>query len=160
MLFRLSATVALLGSALAIAACGGDDDGGGVSQQDFAKQANKVCNDVERELNSLSTANAENAEDVANLIDDVIAKSRDAVDRLKQLEVPEGEAGQKAQDFVNTLEDELNEQAIPALEDLKDAVKKGDPTAAAKAAQEVQKLNDTKSNELAREAGATACASG
>jgi len=160
MLARISATIALLVSTLGVVACGGDDSGGGVSKEDFAKRANKVCNDVERELNSLSSGNAQNAEDVAKLIDNVIAKSREAVDRLKGLEVPEGDAGQKAEDFVNTLEDELDEGAIPALEDLKDAVKKGDQEAAAKAAQEIQKLSDTKSNELAREAGATDCASG
>src|SRR5215211_3988680 len=130
MLARISATIALLLSTLGVVACGGDDSGGGVSKEDFAKRANEVCNDVERELNSLSSGNAQNAEDVAKLIDNVIAKSREAVDRLK------------------------------ALEDLKDAVKKGDQEAAAKAAQEIQKLSDTKSNELAREAGATDCASG
>jgi hypothetical protein len=160
MALRLSATVAVLVSTVGFVACGGDDDGGGVSKQDFARQANRVCNDVERELDSLSSADAKSAEDVAKLIDDVITKSREAVDRLKALPVPQGDAGQKAEDFVNTLEDELDERAIPALEDLKDAVKNGDRAAAAKAVQDVQKLDETRSDELAREAGATDCASG
>jgi len=157
---KRSAAVALLVAALGLAACGDDDGGGDVSKQDFAKQANKVCNDVERELDSLSSANVESADDVAKLIDDVIAKSRQAVDRLKGLDIPEGDAGENAEDFVSTLEVELDDQAIPALEDLKDAVKEGDQAAAAKAGQQLQKLGETKSDRLAKEAGASDCAGG
>jgi hypothetical protein len=154
------AVLALLLPVLALAACGGDDDGGGgtSSERQFAERANKVCNDVERELDQLGGGNSAN--DIAELIDEVIAKSRDAVERLKALERPDGAAGKTAEEFVNALDTEIEDRAVPALEDLRDAVRDKDRKAAAEAGERLQELEGGKSDRLAGELGATACSGG
>jgi hypothetical protein len=155
-----TAALALLLPVLALSACGGDDDGGGrtSSEQQFAERANKVCNDVERELDQLG--GGDGANDIAKLIDEVIAKSRDAVERLKALERPEGAAGQTAEEFVSALDTEIEDRAVPALEDLRDAVREKDRQAAADAGKRLQELEGAKSDRLAGELGATACSGG
>jgi hypothetical protein len=155
------AVLALLLPVLALAACGGGDDagdGGTSSERQFAERANKVCNDVERELDQLGRGNSAN--DIAELIDQVIAKSRGAVERLKGLERPEGAAGKTAEEFVNALDTEMEDRAIPALEDLRDAVQEKDRQAAAEAGERLQELEGAKADRLADELGATACTGG
>ena len=157
-----TAGLLLLLPVLALAACGGDDggNGGSSSEQQFAERANKVCNDVERQLDELGGGNANSASDVAKLIDNVIVKSRGAVERLKKLELPEGAAGQTAEQFVSTLDEEIEDRAVPALEDLRDAIREKDRDAAADAGKRLQELEGAESDRLASELGATACSGG
>jgi hypothetical protein len=157
-----TAALLLLLPVLALAACGGDDggNGGSSSEQEFAKKANKVCNDVERELDELGGGNATSANEIAELIDNVIVQSRAAVERLKRIERPEGSAGETAEKFVNTLDDEIEDRAVPALEDLRDAIREEDRQAAADAGKRLQELEGAESDRLASELGATACSGG
>jgi hypothetical protein len=113
-----TAVLSVLLAALAMPACGGDDDGD-VSREDYADQVNRVCRDVERQLNELGIAEPQTRDEITQLIDDVIARSQAAVDRLQALERPGGDAGETADRFVDTLERELERQLLPALEDLK-----------------------------------------
>jgi hypothetical protein len=158
---RTTALLLLL-AVLTLAGCGGDNggNGGSSSEQEFAKQANKVCNDVERELDELGGGNATSANDIAELIDNVIVQSRAAVDRLKKLERPEGAAGETAEKFVNTLDEEIEDKAVPALEDLRDALREENQQAAAEAGKRLQELDGGESDRLASELGATACSGG
>jgi hypothetical protein len=153
--------VALLLAALVLPACGGADDGDGgdrVSREDYAQQVSEVCADVERELSELSIARPETSAEVSDLFDDVIAKSRAALSRLRALERPSGDAGETADRFVETLEGEFEAEALPALEDLGDAIRSGNREAAANAAERLARLENTESGRLARELGADACA--
>ena len=153
--------VALLLAALVLPACGGGDDGDGgdrVSREDYAQQVSEVCADVERELSELVNADPETSAEVTDLFDDVIAKSRAALSRLKALERPSGDAGETADRFVETLEREFEAEALPALEDLGDAIRSGNREAAANAAERLARLENTESGRLARELGADACA--
>ena len=153
--------VALLLAALVLPACGGGDDGDGgdrVSREDYAQQVSEVCADVERELSELSIADPETSAEVSDVFDDVIAKSRAALSRLKALERPSGDADETADRFVETLEREFEAEALPALEDLGDAIRSGNREAAANAAERLARLENTESGRLARELGADACA--
>jgi hypothetical protein len=152
-----TAVLAVLLAALALPACGGDDDGD-VSREDYAEQVNRVCRDVERQLNELGIAEPRTRDEITQLIDDVIARSRAAVDRLQALERPGGDAGETADRFVDTLERELEQQLLPALEDLKDAIQSADREAAADAAERLDVLQNTESDRFARELGADSCA--
>jgi hypothetical protein len=153
---RGTAVLALVLAALIPAACGGDEDG--VSRGDYAKRVNKVCHDAERGLRKLDIGSAETSAEVGALIDDVIAKSRAAVDRLKGLERPSGDAGDAANRFVATLEREFANEALPALDDLKAAIRSGDRGAAADAADRLSELENTESDRFARQLGADSCA--
>jgi hypothetical protein len=151
-----TAVLALVLAALALPACGGGDDG--VSREDYADQVDRVCNQAERDLNELDLRGARTSAEVTSLLDDVIVKSRAAVDRLRALERPSGEAGETAQRFVDTLQQEFEEQALPALEDLKRAIRTGDRAAAADAADRLSGLENARSDRFARELGADSCA--
>jgi CHASE3 domain sensor protein len=150
--------LAILLVSVGLAACGGDDDdsGGAPSKAEYANQAEKICRDTEKELENIGTG-AESPEEVANAIDKVIDQGRQAADDLVALERPEGEAGQTAEDFSEGFRSELNDQIVPALEDLQEALKKKDAQAVQAAAKKLQDLETSKSDAAAREIGATAC---
>jgi hypothetical protein len=102
--------------------------------------------------------NATSREEIVDAVDRVIEESRNAVDELAALERPEGEAGETAREFVNATRNEIEEQGIPALEDLRDAVESEDQEALEAAAQRLQDVNTDASNRAAKELGADACA--
>ena len=149
--------LAILLVSVGLAACGGDDDSGSApSKAEFANNAEKICRDTEKELESIGHG-AESPEDVAKAIDKVIDQGRKAADDLVALERPEGEAGQTAEEFSEGFRSELNDQIVPALEDLQAALEKKDVQAVQAAAKKLQDLETSKSDTAARELGATAC---
>lgn len=140
---------------LGIAACG-DDDGSAPSKEEFAKDANKICQDTEKEINKIGQG-ASSPDELGSAIDKVIAAAKDAANKLTDLERPDGDAGDTATKFAEGFEQELNDQLIPALEKLKKAIQDKDAQAAQAAAADLQKLESTESDKFARELGATAC---
>jgi hypothetical protein len=148
------ATILFAVLSFAVAACGGDD---APSKEEFAEQANEICNEAEQSLENVGE-NAESPEDIANAVDEVIEQSRTAVDDLAELDRPEGEDGEVAQRFVDATRREIEEEGIPVLEDLRDALGSEDQQAAQEAAQRLQAIETEDSNKAARELGATACA--
>ena len=147
--------VVLLG--FGIAACGGDDDGGSApSKAEFANDADKVCKDTEKEIEKIGQG-ASSPDALADAIDKVIAASKNAANKLTDLERPDGDAGDTATKFAEGFEQELNDKLIPALEKLKKAIQDKDAQAAQAAAADLQKLESTQSDKYARELGATAC---
>jgi translation initiation factor 2B subunit (eIF-2B alpha/beta/delta family) len=140
--------------AFALASCGGDD---APSREDFAERANEICRETEQALEDVGQ-DAESPQDVADAVDQVIEESRSAVDQLADLERPEGEAGEAAETFVNATRTEIEDEGIPALEDLRDALADGDQQAAQEAAQRLQGIESDESNRAARELGADECA--
>jgi hypothetical protein len=146
--------------AIAIASCGGDDgDDDAPSQREFAEQANEICRETRQSLDDVAQG-AETPEEIADAVDRVIEESRNVVDELADLERPEGEAGQRAQDFVDATRREIQDVGIPALEQLREALESRDQAAAQEAAQRIQQIDSDASNEAARALGANACAEG
>lgn len=150
------ASILLCLLAFGLAACGGDD---APSKEDFAEQANEICRDAERALDNVGE-DAESPDEIANAVDQVIDESRNAVDELADLERPDGDDGETAERFVNATRREIEDEGIPALEDLRDAVRSEDQQAAQEAAQRLQEVQTDESNKAARELGADACAEG
>jgi hypothetical protein len=149
---RRTAVVGLLLALLGLAAC---NDGG---SEQYAEQVSDVCTQTERELSELESTRVETRSERAALIDDVIAASREAVRRLQAIDPPDGDDGETAERFVSTLEREIEDQAVPALEDLRDAVLRADVGAADDAGARLRGLERSKSDRYARELGANACA--
>ena len=152
--------LALVLLSLGLVACGDDDDGGGggdaPSKAEFAKQAEQICRETEKEFESIGEG-AESPEEVANAIDKVIAESRSAADELVDLERPEGADGETATQFVEGFRQELNDKLVPALEDVKRALEAKDAQAVQEAVGKLQDLEATESDRYARELGARAC---
>jgi len=148
----------LISLVLGLAACGGDD-GGGItpSKADFAASADQICKDAEDALKNVGQ-NASSPEEIAAAVDKVIDETQKSVDKLKDLDRPSGEAGEQAGEFVDAIQSDIEGKGIPALEDLRDAVKSKDQAAAQKAAQKLQAIETTNSDKLASEIGAKGCA--
>jgi hypothetical protein len=145
-------TVAL---ATAVGACGGGDDDA-PTKQEFAKNAVQICNAAQAKLRGFGQ-NAKTPEQVADAVDSVVGQLQDSVDKLKDLDLPEGAAHDAAEQFVNANEKEIQDQGIPALEDLRDALRKRDQAAAAKALKQLQQIDTKASDAAARKVGATGC---
>jgi hypothetical protein len=151
---RIALALALLVPGGALAGCGGDE----VSNEAYAKRVNEVCTNIEREFNRLARTRPDGPGAAAELIDEVIVKSRHAVGRLRAIERPEGGGGAAADRFVSTLEREFEQRAIPALEDLRSAVRRQDREAAGEAAARLERLESSESDSRARAVGADVCA--
>jgi hypothetical protein len=145
--------------AFAIASCGGGDDDEAPSQADFAKRANQICRQAEEALNNVGQE-AETPQDIIDAVDEVIAESRDAVDELDGLDRPEGDAGQRVEEFVEATRTEIEDEGIPALEELRGAIENQDQQAVERAAARLQNIDSSDSNRAARAIGADECAEG
>ena len=146
--------------AFAAASCGGGDDGGDApSRQEFAERADEVCRQAVRSLEKVAQ-DADTPQDIADAVDRVIEESRDSIDQLSDLERPEGEAGKAAREFVEATRSELEDEAIPALEQLGDAIESRDQQGVREAAARLENLDTGESDRAAREIGADECAEG
>jgi hypothetical protein len=145
--------VAVLIVGLALLGCGGED---APSKEEFANNADRICRDTEKELEEIGQS-ADSPEELTDVLDQAIDKTREAADDLADLERPEGADGDRAEKFVEGFRSELNDKLVPAIEDLRQAVKDKDSQAAQEAAQQLQQLEASKSDRYARELGASAC---
>jgi hypothetical protein len=152
-----AAPLALIVLVLGLVACGGDDGGGAPSKADFAASADQICKESEQALKNVGQ-NANSPAEIAAAVDKVIDQTQKSIDKLKALDRPDGAAGDAAGKFVDAIQSDIEGKGIPALEDLRDALKKNDQAAAQKAAQKLQAIETTDSNNLAREIGAKGCA--
>ncbi len=141
--------------ALLVAGCGGDD---GPTKQEFARDANTVCQDIEAESRQLGEARPDSLSEIGQFADRAEKTVRDGVARLEKLERPSGDDGKTAKEFVDALNAELEQKFVPALRDLKTAANEKDAKGLRSAAEQLQKIDTTKSDRLARELGANACA--
>jgi hypothetical protein len=147
--------LAILAVGVGLLGCGGDE-GDTPSKQEFAENANRICRETEKEFEQIGQS-AESPEELVDVLDKAIDKSQAAADDLVALERPEGADGEAASKFVEGFKSELNEKLVPAIEDLKQAVKDKDAQAVQEAAQQLQQLEATQSDRYARELGATSC---
>jgi hypothetical protein len=150
------AALTLLLLALAVVACGGGGDA--PSKADFAKEVEKICNDTKRQLRDIGGNGAATRDEVADAVDKVIEKSQKSVDDMKGLELPEGDARATAEKFVDATESEVEDKGIPALEDLRDALKANDQRAMHRAVKKLQSIESSDSTKYARQLGAVGCA--
>ena len=151
-----AAPLTLIVLVFGVAACGGGD-GDAPSKADFAASADKICKNAETALQNVGE-NAKSPDEVAAAVDKVIDETQKSIDELQDLDRPDGDAGEAADKFVDALSTDIEDKGIPALEDLRDALKDKDQQAAQEAAQKLQAIETTNSDKLARDIGAKGCA--
>jgi hypothetical protein len=150
---RTFAVTLLIPSALAVAACGG------VSKEDYAQDLDGICSDIEEQTEKIQEGGeADNPAELTGQLDDLRAAITDGIERMRDLERPDGDDGEKGEQYVNELETTLNEEVVPALDDLEAAVKAKDQVKARAAATRLQAIDSDQSNQLAEELGAEECA--
>jgi hypothetical protein len=148
------APILLMLLAFAAASCDGDD---APSQEEFAEQANEICREAKQSLEDVAEG-ADGPEDIVEAIDELIEESRNTVAELDDLERPEGEAGETAEQFLDATRTEIQDEGIPALEELRGAVESEDRGAVQEAAVRLRRIDTSATNKAAREIGATDCA--
>ncbi len=152
---RTIAAAILLPSALALGACGG-----GVSKEDYAQDLDEVCSVIEKRTESIGQGQASNPAELSKQLDELRRTIRDGIERMRDIERPDGEDGEKAQEYVDELEQALDGELLPALEDLEQAVRAKDQTKIRAAAARLESVDEEKTDQLARDLGADDCAEG
>jgi hypothetical protein len=148
----LSRTAAfLLLAALLLGACGG------VSKDDYAEDLNDVCTDIEEKTQEIGEAEVSNPAELSSQLDDIRTAIRDGIERMKDLEKPDGEDGDTAEEYVTKLEQTLNEEVLPALDDLEEAVLAKNQKQIQAAATRLQGIDEEETDQLAAELGADQC---
>jgi hypothetical protein len=142
---------------LALAACGGD---GGVSTDDYADDLDAVCTEIEEQTQEIGQVQPNDPDQLSRQLDELREAIRSGIERMRDIERPDGEDGERAEEYVNQLEQAFEEQVVPALEDLESAVRDGATGRIREAAQRLQAIDEEDTQELARELGADECAEG
>jgi hypothetical protein len=152
--FRRRPLLALLLLTLLAAGCGG------VSKEDYAEDLDAVCADIEQKTQEIGEAEVNNPGDLTAQLDDIRAAIRDGIERMKDIERPDGEDGETAKQYVTKLEETLNGQVLPALDDLDAAVRAKDQAKIREAATRLQAIDEEETDQLAEDLGAGDCAEG
>jgi hypothetical protein len=135
-----------LAAVLMLVGCGGDDD---VTRADWARDADAICAEYDRRLDSLGTA--DELPELARLLGRAIALLGEEREDLARLDVPEGDEERIDQMFT-----ELNEAAAAARE-ARAAASRGDEQAVSVAIGESDGAA-AQAQHIARDLGARTCA--
>lgn len=146
---RARLTTFLAVALLATAACGGSGDDR-LSQEEFQKQANAICQKYNAKIEALKSPSSPS--EVSGYVDQVVPLLRQGVSELRALKPPA-----EAEDDYDRMLDET-EKAVPAAQQLGDAAEKNDAAALQKALSDVREA-DQASNEIAAKLGLSECAS-
>ena len=150
-------SLACVVAVLAVAGCGGDDEEK-PTKEEFARSADAICVDLDKQSDELGQTEARKPEDFVAFARKARDAARDAVRRVRELEVPEGADGEVAKAWQDEVARQADEQLIPALDRLEKAAQDEDEQALLAAAQELQDVDSSRAERLAGDLGATKCA--
>jgi hypothetical protein len=151
---RSVAAVVFLPAALALSACGG------VSREDYAQDLDEICADIEKKTEEIGQTEVSNPNELSAQLDDIRSAIQNGIERMKDIERPDGDDGDTAEEYVSKLEQTLNQQVLPALDDLEQAVLAKDQEKIRAAATRLQGIDEEETDRLAEELGADECAAG
>ena len=134
---------------------------GGPSKEEYAKEANGICSQIQKDLQSVSKGGQTNsASEINQRTDQAVKAFATGVDRIKDLDRPGGEAGKQAEQFTAAFERFLKQDYRPGVEKLQKAVGSRDRQAIRSAALGLRNINTQDVNRLAGQVGVSECASG
>ncbi|HEX8205478.1 MAG TPA: hypothetical protein VF587_05410 [Solirubrobacteraceae bacterium] len=145
----------LLAALFALAGCGGEDK---PSKEEFARSADAICVDLEKQSQELAETQATSTQDIVDFAGRARETARSAVSRVRDLEVPEGADGDVAEAWQDAVVTQAEDELIPALDRLEKAAKENDEQALLAAAQELEALESSRAERLAGDLGARRCA--
>ena len=152
---RLSLTVLAVLCAAVVAGCGGP------SKEEYASEANKICAQIQKDLQQVSQGGQTNdPKEINQRTDQAVQAFSTGVNKINDLDTPSGEAGEQAEQFSAAFEKFLKEDYQPGVEKLQKAVSSRDREQIRAAALELRSINTQDVNRLAGELGVTECASG
>ena len=125
----------------------------------YGKNASRVCAQLEKKTNDAAQGSPTTPDQIAAYADRLSKVLSDGVQSLDNVQRPDGKDGDAAKAYVDELRKQIDGQVKPALTDLKNAAQKKDTAGVQAAAQKIRAVDNTKVKQLARQAGATGCAS-
>ncbi len=147
--------LAACGALLVLAGCGGDDK---PTKEEFARSADAICADLDKKSDELGATDADSPDDFVGFARTARDSAREAVRRVRELEVPEGADGEVAEAWKEAVRVQAEDELIPALDKLEKAARDEDQQALLAAAQELQDVDSSRAERLAGDLGATKCA--
>ncbi len=144
-------------AALVVAGCGGQDK---PSREEFVREAEAACAEVERQAERLSGTRPKDVDELVAFAEDVRKTTDDAIARIEDIETPEGDAGETAERWKEAARAEADE-ANAAIDALKKAAESGDDQALLAAVQDLQRIQadeNSGADRLSRELGLKRCA--
>ena len=146
----LSAAAALL-----LTGCGGGS--GAPTKAEYARNADRLCTQLEQQVNEAESGSPSSAAEIGAYADRVARALSRGVEALDNVRRPDGKDGATAKAYVDELRRQVDEEARPALRDLKTAAARGDKAGVQAAVQRLRSVDNSKLNRLARAAGAESC---
>ena len=135
---------------LVVAGCGGDDDGP-LSQEDFERQGNAICADLNRDLADLGQP--QSPDEFVEQLETGQDRLREALRELEKLEPPE----EHQRDFATLLRQ--GDEAVATINELIAAGEAQDTEEFTEIAARAEK-QDAASDDIARRIGLDECATG
>ena len=151
---RAAALLILVFVAAVVAGCGGSS---APSRATYGKNIDKICSTFDDRVNAIQRKAPKTTDELVAFADELRRAIDEGVDKLSAVERPDGDDGVKAQRWIDAFKRQADEQIKPALAALKDAARRKDTAALHRAALRIQKVDDTRVNQLAREAGSRSC---
>ena len=138
----------------AIAGCGGSS---APSKATYGKDVDKLCSTLDDRVSAIQKKAPSTTDELVDFADDLEKVIDDGVKQLDDVERPDGKDGEKAEAWIKELTKQKDEAIKPALEELKKAARSKDTAAIQRAVQRIQRVDEKKVNQLAREAGSRSC---
>lgn len=140
--------------ALVGAGCGGSS---APTRATYGKNVDKVCATFDDRVSAIQRKAPKTTDELVAFADELGSVIDEGVAKLSAVERPDGDDGVKAKRWIDAFKRQADEQIKPALAALKDAARSKDAAALQRAAQRIQKVDDTRVNQLARDAGSRTC---
>jgi hypothetical protein len=136
------------------AGCGGSS---APTRATYGKNVDKVCTTFNERVSAIQRKAPKTTADLVAFADELGRVIDDGVAKLSAVERPDGDDGVKATRWIDAFKAQADQQIKPALAALKDAARNKDTAALQRAAQRIQKVDQTRVNQLARAAGSRTC---
>jgi hypothetical protein len=151
---RAAGLLVVLALAAIAAGCGGSS---APSKATYGKDVDKLCSTLDDRVSAIQKKAPSTTDELVDFADDLEKVIDDGVKQLDDVERPDGKDGEKAEAWIKELTKQKDEAIKPALEELKKAARSKDTAAIQRAVQRIQRVDEKKVNQLAREAGARSC---
>jgi hypothetical protein len=140
--------------AVLAAGCGGSS---APSRASYGKDVDRICATLEDRVGAIQRDAPSTPDELVAFADKLARTLDDGVRELKAVERPDGDDGVKAQRWLDALQRQSHD-AKAALAALKEAARKRDGAAVARAIQRIQRIDSSRVDRLAADAGARGCA--
>jgi hypothetical protein len=140
--------------AVLAAGCGGSS---APSRASYGKDVDRICATLEDRVDAVQRDRPSTPDELVAFADKLARTLDDGVRELKAVDRPDGDDGVKAQRWLDALQRQ-SDDAKAALAALKEAARKRDGAAVARAIQRIQSIDSSRVDRLATDAGARGCA--